>query len=187
MRTGLLARKIGMSRLFMDDGRHLGVTVLQVDDCQVVAQRTVEQDGYAALQLGTGKIKTKNVTQPMRGHFAKSQVTPKRRLTEFRISPEAMVPVGAEFSASHFVEGQYVDVCSTSIGKGFAGVMKRHNFAGLSASHGVSISHRSGGSTGNSQDPGKVFKARSDRIAAGAGPARHSARSSRSAAPWAVR
>ncbi|MDP6352114.1 MAG: 50S ribosomal protein L3 [Alphaproteobacteria bacterium] len=158
MRTGLLAQKVGMSRLFMDDGRHLGVTVLKVDDCQVVAQRTLDRDGYTALQLGAGTAKTKNVTKPMRGHFAKSQVAPKRRLAEFRVSPEAMVPVGAELSVSHFVEGQFVDVCGTSIGKGFAGAMKRHNFSGLSASHGVSISHRSHGSTGNSQDPGKVFK-----------------------------
>ena len=158
MRTGLLAQKVGMSRLFMDDGRHLGVTVLKVDDCQVVAQRTLDRDGYTALQLGAGTAKTKNVTKPMRGHFAKSQVAPKRRLAEFRVSPEAMVPVGAELSVSHFVEGQFVDVCGTSIGKGFAGGMKRHGFAGLRASHGVSVSHRALGSTGNSQDPGRVFK-----------------------------
>lgn len=158
MRTGLLARKLGMSRIFMDDGSHLPVTVLKVNGCQVVAQRTEAQDGYTALQIGLEDAKVKNVNKPIRGHFAKAKVAPKRRLVEFRVSSDALVDVGAELSADHFVEGQFVDVTGTSIGKGFAGAMKRHNFAGLRASHGISVSHRSHGSTGNSQDPGKVFK-----------------------------
>ena len=158
MRTGLLARKLGMSRIFMDDGSHLPVTVLKVNGCQVVAQRTEAQDGYTALQIGLEDAKVKNVNKPIRGHFAKAKVAPKRRLVEFRVSSDALVDVGAELSADHFVEGQFVDVTGISIGKGFAGAMKRHNFAGLRASHGVSVSHRSHGSTGNSQDPGKVFE-----------------------------
>ncbi len=158
MRTGLIARKVGMSRIFAEDGRHLPVSVLQLDSLQVVAQRTAERDGYSALQLGWGAAKVKNVTKAQRGHFAKAKVEPKRFVREFRVSDDAMVDVGAEFAASHFVEGQRVDVTGTSIGKGFAGAMKRHNFAGLRASHGVSISHRSHGSTGQCQDPGKVFK-----------------------------
>jgi large subunit ribosomal protein L3 len=158
MRTGLIARKVGMSRLFEDSGGHVPVTVLKVDNCQVVAQRTVEKDGYAALQLGVENAKVKNVTKPMRGHFATAKVEPKRRLAEFRVSEEGMVNVGAELSVDHFIAGQYVDVTGTSIGKGFAGGMKRHGFSGLRASHGVSISHRSLGSTGQCQDPGKVFK-----------------------------
>ena len=158
MRTGLLARKLGMSRIFMEDGSHLPVTVLKVDSCQVVAQRTEARDGYIALQIGVGDAKTKNVNKPTRGHFAKAKVPPKRRLAEFRVSDDALVDVGTEILATHFVEGQFVDVTGISIGKGFAGAMKRHNFSGLRASHGVSVSHRSHGSTGNSQDPGKVFK-----------------------------
>jgi large subunit ribosomal protein L3 len=158
MRTGLIARKLGMSRVFREDGTHVPVTVLKVDGCQVVAQRTVERDGYSALQLGAGAVKVKNVTKPQRGHFAKAQVEPKRVLAEFRVSEDAMIEVGAEVTADHFVVGQSVDVTGKSIGKGFAGGMKRHGFGGLRASHGVSISHRSLGSTGNRQDPGKVFK-----------------------------
>lgn len=158
MRTGLIAKKMGMSRLFQADGEHVPVTVLQLDGCQVVAHRTEERDGYTALQLGTGAAKVKNVTRPQRGHFAKAKVEPKQRLVEFRVSEDAMVTVGATLTADHFVSGQTVDVTGTSIGKGFAGGMKRHGFHGLRASHGVSISHRSLGSTGQCQDPGKVFK-----------------------------
>ena len=158
MRTGLVARKEGMSRIFMEDGSHLPVTVLSVDRCQVIAQRTRERDGYTALQLGVGLAKAKNTNKALRGHFGAAKVEPKRKLTEFRVSEDALLEVGAELSAGHFVEGQFVDVTGTSIGKGFAGAMKRHNFGGLRASHGVSISHRSHGSTGNSQDPGKVFR-----------------------------
>lgn len=158
MRTGLIAQKVGMSRVFADDGRNIPVTVLKVDNCQVVAQKTEERDGYSAIQLGVGAAKVKNVGKAMRGHFAKAKVEPKRRLAEFRVSPDALVDVGAELSASHFVDGQFVDVSGTSQGKGFAGAMKRHGFKGLRASHGVSISHRSHGSTGQCQDPGKVFK-----------------------------
>ena len=158
MRTGLIAKKLGMTRIFKDDGTHVPVTVLHLDNVQVVAARTQEKDGYTAVQLGWGKAKVKNVTQPNRGHFAKAKVEPKKKLVEFRVSADAMLEVGAEISAEHFVVGQFVDVVGTSIGKGFAGAMKRWNFAGLEASHGVSISHRSHGSTGNRQDPGKTFK-----------------------------
>jgi len=158
MRTGLLAQKVGMTRLFTDDGAHVPVTVLQLDGCQVVAQRTKEKDGYSAVQLGAGVIKVKNVSKAMRGHFAKASVEPKRKVVEFRVSEDALIDVGAELSAAHFVAGQLVDVTGISLGKGFAGVMKRHNFHGLRATHGVSISHRSHGSTGQRQDPGKVFK-----------------------------
>src|SRR4029078_10553109 len=158
MRTGLIARKLGMSRVFTDEGNHVAVTVLRVDNCQVVAQRTQEIDGYTALQLGVGAAKVKNVTKPQRGHFAKAKVEPKAKLAEFRVSEDALVPVGAEITAAHFVPGQYVDVTGTSIGKGYAGGMKRHNFGGLRATHGVSVSHRSLGSTGQRQDPGKTFK-----------------------------
>ena len=158
MRTGLIAQKLGMSRVFTDEGMHVPVTVLRMDGCQVVAVRTEERDGYSAVQLGVGAAKVKNVTKPQRGHFAKAKVTPKRKVVEFRVSPDGLLDVGAELSAAHFVAGQYVDATGTSIGKGFAGVMKRHNFSGLRASHGVSLSHRSGGSTGQCQDPGKVFK-----------------------------
>ncbi len=158
MRTGLIARKLGMSRVFRDDGNHVPVSVLKVDTCQVVAQRTAARDGYTALQLGVGAAKVKNVTRPQRGHFAKANVEPKRVLAEFRVSDEAMIDVGAEVTVDHFVVGQHVDVTGRSIGKGFAGGMKRHGFAGLRATHGVSVSHRSLGSTGHRQDPGKVFK-----------------------------
>ena len=158
MRSGLIAQKVGMTRVFTDDGQHVPVTVLKVDSCQVVAVRTEDKDGYTAVQLGAGAIKVKNVTKPERGHFAKARVEPKRKLVEFRVSPDALIEVGAELSVAHFVPGQFVDVQGTSIGKGFAGAMKRWNFGGLRASHGVSVSHRSHGSTGNRQDPGKVFK-----------------------------
>ena len=158
MRSGLIAQKVGMTRVFTDDGQHVPVTVLKVDSCQVVAVRTEEKDGYTAVQLGAGAIKVKNVNKPERGHFAKARVEPKRKLVEFRVDADALIEVGAELSAAHFVAGQYVDVTGTSIGKGFAGAMKRWNFGGLRATHGVSVSHRSHGSTGNRQDPGKVFK-----------------------------
>ncbi len=157
MRTGLIAQKLGMSRLFRADGTHVPVSVLLVDGCQVVAQRTAEKDGYTALQLGLGKAKVKNVTKPVRGHFAKAGVEPKKKLAEFRVDADNLVEVGSTLSAEHFVEGQRVDVTGVSIGKGFAGGMKRHNFGGLRATHGVSISHRSHGSTGNRQDPGRTF------------------------------
>ncbi len=160
MRCGLIAQKLGMTRVFADDGTHLPVTVLRVDACQVVATRTAERDGYAAVQLGVGKAKVKNVSKPMRGHFAKARVEPKRKVAEFRVSDDALLDVGATLSVEHFVPGQFVDVVGTSIGKGFAGVMKRHNFSGQRASHGVSLAHRKAGSTGQSQDPGKVFKGR---------------------------
>jgi large subunit ribosomal protein L3 len=158
MRSGIIAKKLGMTRLFMEDGRQIPVTVLQMENLQVVAQRLPETDGYTAVQLGAGNARPKNTTQPMRGHFARASVAPKRKLVEFRVAPENMIDVGAEITADHFVSGQYVDVAGTSIGKGFAGAMKRHNFKGLRASHGVSVSHRSLGSTGQCQDPGKVFK-----------------------------
>ena len=158
MRTGLVAIKLGMTRHFTDDGNHVPVTVLQVDDCRVVAVRTEETDGYTAVQLGIVKAKVKNVTQPMRGHFAKAKVEPKKKLVEFRVTPDALLEVGAQLSAAHFIPGQYVDVTGTTIGRGFSGVMRRHNFHGLRATHGVSVSHRSHGSTGQRQDPGKVFK-----------------------------
>ncbi len=158
MRTGLIAQKVGMTRLFTEAGEHVPVTVLKVEGCQVVAQRTEEKDGYTALQLGVGRPKIKNVTKPQRGHFAKAKVEPKRKLAEFRVSVDALIEVGAELTVEHFLAGQFVDVCGTTIGKGFAGVIKRHHFGGLRASHGVSVSHRSHGSTGNRQDPGKVFK-----------------------------
>ena len=158
MRTGLIAQKLGMTRRFMEDGIHVPITVLKVDNVQVVQQRTADTDGYAALQLGWGTAKVKNVSKPMRGHFAKAKVEPKRKLMEFRVADDAMVDVGQEIVPSHFVPGQKVDVAGTTIGKGFAGGMKRHGFGGLRASHGVSINHRSLGSTGQCQDPGKVFK-----------------------------
>jgi large subunit ribosomal protein L3 len=149
---------MGMTRIFTDSGEHVPVTVLKIDRCRVVAHRTDEKNGYTALQLGAGLAKVKNVTRAQRGHFAVARVEPASKLVEFRVSPENMVDVGAEILADHFIEGQYVDVTGTSIGRGFAGSMKRHNFGGLRASHGVSISHRSHGSTGQRQDPGKVFK-----------------------------
>ncbi len=158
MRTGLIAQKLGMTRYYTDEGTHVPVTVLKVDGCQVVAVRREESEGYNAVQLGAGSIKVKNVTKQMRGHFAKAKVEPKRRLAEFRVDADALLEVGSEVVASHFVPGQKIDVTGTSIGKGFAGAMKRHNFGGLRASHGVSISHRAHGSTGQCQDPGKVFK-----------------------------
>ena len=158
MRSGLIVQKVGMTRLFTEAGKHVPVTVLKLDKCQVVAQRTEEKDGYTAVQLGSGFAKVKRTSRAMRGHFAKANVEPKRRIAEFRVSPDNLIDVGAELAANHFVEGQKVDATGVSIGKGFAGAMKRHNFGGLRASHGVSISHRSHGSTGQCQDPGKVFK-----------------------------
>ncbi len=158
LRTGLIAKKLGMTRLFLEDGRQVPVTVLHLDNLQVVAQRTAERDGYVAVQLGAGEAKAKRVSAPMRGHFAKANVAPKRKIAEFRVAAENMINVGEEITADHYFAGQYVDVAGTSIGKGFAGAMKRHNFGGLRASHGVSVSHRSHGSTGQCQDPGKVFK-----------------------------
>ncbi|WP_306257543.1 50S ribosomal protein L3 [Pararhizobium sp. IMCC21322] len=157
-RSGVIAQKMGMTRVYSDAGEHIPVTVLKVDNCQVVAQRTVESNGYTALQLGVGTRKVKNTPKALRGHFAASNVEPKRRVAEFRVSEDSLVDVGAEITADHFVSGQYVDVVGTSIGKGFAGAMKRHNFGGMRASHGVSVSHRAHGSTGQCQDPGKVFK-----------------------------
>lgn len=158
MRTGVITQKVGMMRLFTDDGKHVPVTVLKLDGCQVVAQRTVEKDGYSAVQLGSGLAKVKRVTKAQRGHFAKAQVEPKRKVAEFRVTPDNLVAVGDFITAEHFVPGQIVDVSGITIGKGFAGTMKRHNYSGLEASHGVSISHRSAGSTGNRQDPGRTFK-----------------------------
>ena len=158
MRSGVIAKKVGMTRLFMEDGKQVPVTVLQLEGCQVVAQRTADKDGYTAVQLGSGSIKAKNVSKPMRGHFAVAKVEPKRKIAEFRVDAENLIKVGEEITADHYFEGQFVDVAGTTIGKGFAGPMKRHNFGGLRASHGVSISHRSHGSTGQCQDPGKVFK-----------------------------
>jgi len=158
MRSGVIAQKVGMTRVFSKTGEHVPVTVLQLANCQVVAHRNMEKNGYVALQLGAGSRKAQNTSKPQRGHFAVAKVEPKRRVAEFRVSDDAVIPVGAEITADHFVVGQYVDVTGTSIGKGFAGAMKRWNFHGLRASHGVSISHRSHGSTGGRQDPGKVFK-----------------------------
>ena len=158
MRSGVIAKKVGMTRLFMEYGRHVPVTVLKLDKCEVVAHRTEARDGYTAIQMGAGLAKVKNVSKAERGHFAIAKVEPKREVVEFRVPPEALLEIGAEVLADHFVIGQRVDVCGTSIGKGFAGVMKRHNFGGLRASHGVSVSHRSHGSTGQRPDPGKVFK-----------------------------
>ncbi len=158
MRSGVIAQKVGMTRVFNDDGRHVPVTVMKLNKCQVVSQRTEDRDGYTALQLGSGLAKAKNTSRGMRGHFAVAKVEPKRKVTEFRVSSENLIDVGAEITADHFVPGQHVDVSGTSIGKGFAGAMKRHNFGGLRATHGVSISHRSHGSTGQCQDPGRVFK-----------------------------
>ncbi|MFK7939832.1 MAG: 50S ribosomal protein L3 [Roseovarius sp.] len=158
LRSGIIAKKVGMTRLFMEDGKQIPVTVLQLDKLQVVGNRTPDQHGYTAVQLGAGSVKAKRVSKAMRGNFAAAKVEPKRKVAEFRVSPEAMVDVGEEITANHYFEGQFVDVSGTSIGKGFAGAMKRHNFGGLRATHGVSISHRSHGSTGQCQDPGKVFK-----------------------------
>lgn len=158
LRSGVIAKKVGMTRLFMEDGRQIPVTVLQLDKLQVVAQRTAEKDGYTAVQLGAGTAKVKRTSKAMRGHFAAASVEPKRKVAEFRVDADNLIAVGEEIIADHYFAGQYVDVAGTSIGKGFAGAMKRHNFGGLRASHGVSISHRSHGSTGQCQDPGKVFK-----------------------------
>ncbi len=158
MRSGVIAKKVGMTRLFMEDGKQIPVTVLLMENLQVVAQRTAEDHGYTAVQLGCGTAKVKRVSKAMRGHFAKASVEPKRKVAEFRVAPENLIEVGAEITANHYLDGQFVDVSGTSIGKGFAGGMKRHNFSGLRATHGVSISHRSHGSTGQCQNPGKVFK-----------------------------
>jgi len=158
MRSGLIAQKLGMTRIYTEEGVVVPVTVLKVDNCQVVAQKTSDKDGYTALQLGAGVPKIKRLTKAERGHFAVAKVEPKRKLKEFRVSPDNVIPVGAEITVEHFVPGQFVDVTATSMGKGYAGGMKRWNFRGLRATHGVSVSHRSIGSTGNRQDPGKVFK-----------------------------
>jgi len=158
MRTGVIAKKLGMTRFFDEAGVDVAVTVLSLDGCQVTAQRTKDKDGYVALQLGAGAAKVKNTTKPMRGHFAKALVEPKRHLAEFRVSEDNLIDVGAEFTADHFVAGQAVDVSGVTIGKGFQGGIKRHHFGGLRATHGVSLSHRSLGSTGQRQDPGRTFK-----------------------------
>src|SRR6187431_574007 len=158
MRSGVIAQKVGMTRVFTDAGNHVPVTVLRLANCQVVAHRTKDKNGYIALQLGSGSRKANNLSKAARGHFAVAKVEPKRKVAEFRVDEKALIPVGAEITADHFVVGQFVDVTGTSIGKGFAGGMKRWNFGGLRASHGVSISHRSIGSTGGRQDPGKTFK-----------------------------
>jgi len=158
MRSGVIAQKIGMTRVYNDAGEHVPVTVLRMENCQVVAQRTQEKNGYTAVQLGVGLAKVKNTSKAMRGHFAAATVEPKAKLAEFRVSPENLIDVGSEITVEHFVAGQKVDVTGTSIGKGFQGVMKRHNFGGGRATHGNSVSHRTHGSTGQRQDPGKVFK-----------------------------
>ncbi len=158
MRSGVVAQKMGMTRVFSETGEHVPVTVLQLAQCQVIAHRSKDKNGYVALQLGSGSRRANNMNKADRNYFAKVKIEPKRKLAEFRVSDDALIPVGAEITADHFVVGQFVDVCGTSIGKGFAGGMKRWNFAGLRASHGVSISHRSIGSTGGRQDPGKTFK-----------------------------
>ena len=158
MRTGVIAKKLGMTRLFDDAGTHVPVTVLSLEGCQVTAQRTKERDGYVALQLGAGAKKAKNTTKAERGHFAKGLVEPKHYVAEFRVSEDNLIDVGAEFTADHFLPGQKVDVAGVTVGKGFAGAMKRWNFGGMRATHGVSVSHRAHGSTGQRQDPGKVFK-----------------------------
>ena len=158
LRSGVIAKKVGMTRLFQDDGRQVPVTVLQLDALQVVGQRTTDKHGYSSVQLGAGTAKAKRTSKAMRGVFSAANVEPKRKMVEFRVDPENMIPVGEEIIADHYFAGQFVDVTGTSIGKGFAGAMKRHNFGGLRASHGVSISHRSRGSTGQCQDPGRVFK-----------------------------
>ncbi len=158
MRSGVIAQKVGMTRVFTDAGEHVPVTVLKLDGCQVVAHMTKDKNGYTAVQVGSGLAKVKNVTRAERGHFAVAKVEPKRKVAEFRVEESALIPVGAEITADHFLVGQFVDVTGTSTGKGFAGGMKRWNFGGLRASHGVSVSHRSIGSTGGRQDPGKTFK-----------------------------
>ncbi len=158
MRSGVIVQKLGMTRIFTDAGEHIPVTVLKLDNCQVVGQKTADKHGYTALQLGVGMAKPKRLTKAERGQFAAAKVEPKRKVVEFRVSPDNLVNVGEEIIADHYFAGQFVDVSGTSIGKGFAGAMKRHNFGGLRASHGVSVSHRSHGSIGQCQDPGKVFK-----------------------------
>src|SRR5579883_1923844 len=158
MRSGVIAQKVGMTRIFTEAGEHVPVTVLRLNNCQVVGHRTKDKNGYVALQLGAGNRRARTISKAERGHFAVAKVEPKHEVVEFRVSDDAMIPVGAEITADHFVAGQFVDVTGTSIGKGFAGAMKRWNFGGLRASHGVSISHRSHGSTGGRQDPGKTFK-----------------------------
>ncbi len=158
LRTGVIAKKLGMSRFYTEEGQHVPVTILKLDECQVVSIKNKEKDGYIALQLGVGRRKSKNITKSVKGHLAKAKVESKEKLAEFRVTEDALLEVGAEITANHFVVGQYVDVVGNTIGKGFQGVMKRHNFGGLEASHGVSISHRSHGSTGQRQDPGRVFK-----------------------------
>ena len=158
MRTGLIAQKLGMTRVFAEDGAHVPVTLLKVAGCQVIAVRTEESNGYNAVQLGLDKAKVKNVSKAQRGHFAKAKVEPKKKIAEFRVTKDALLEVGAELTAEHFIAGQFVDVTGTTIGKGFAGGMKRWNFGGLRATHGVSVSHRSIGSTGQRQDPGRTFK-----------------------------
>ena len=158
MRTGLIAKKLGMTQVYNDAGEQVPVTVLHVENCQVVAKKTQEKDGYTALQLGVGAAKVKNVSKSLRGHFAKAKVEPKSKVIEFRVEENALLEPGTEILASHFVAGQFVDVVGHTIGRGFAGWMKRWNFSGLEASHGVSVAHRHGGSTGMRQDPGRVFK-----------------------------
>lgn len=158
MRSGVIAQKVGMTRVYNDAGEHIPVTVLRMENCQVVSHRTEEKNGYVAIQLGAGQTKVKNTTKAQRGHFAAANVEPKAKLVEFRVTEDNLIDIGAELTASHFVAGQLVDVTGTSIGKGFAGAMKRHNFGGLRATHGVSVSHRSHGSTGSNQDPGRVWK-----------------------------
>jgi large subunit ribosomal protein L3 len=158
MRTGVIAKKLGMTRFFDEAGSHVPVTVLSLEGCQVVGQRTTERDGYVALQLGAGAKKPKNTSKAMRGHFAKAEVEPKRTLAEFRVSADMLIEVGAEITADHFLPGQKIDVTGTTVGKGFQGAMKRWNFGGMRATHGVSVSHRAHGSTGQRQDPGKTFK-----------------------------
>ncbi len=158
MRSGVIAQKVGMTRIFTDAGEHVPVTVLKVDNCQVVGHRTMEKNGYVALQVGVGRAKVKNVSKAERGRFAVANVEPKQKLAEFRVTEDGVIPVGAEITADHFLAGQFVDVTGTTLGKGFAGGMKRWNFGGLRATHGVSVSHRSIGGTGGRQDPGKTFK-----------------------------
>lgn len=158
MRIGLLAEKVGMTRIFDQDGDHIPITVLKVETCKVVAQKTKDRDGYSAVQIGYGSAKPSRITKPLKNHYAKAGVEPAKRLAEFRVADDGFIDVGTELSVNHFIEGQFVDISATTQGKGFAGVMKRHNFAGLEATHGVSVSHRSHGSTGQCQDPGRVFK-----------------------------
>ncbi|MBA5724541.1 50S ribosomal protein L3 [Candidatus Liberibacter sp.] len=158
MRSGVIAQKLGMTCVFDAEGRRLPVTVLHVDSCQVVAQRTLEKNGYVAVQIGAGDAKVKNVSKSVRGIFSSAKVSPKKKLFEFRVEQENLLQIGSSLLPNHFNVGQLVDVTGWSIGKGFAGTMKRHNFGGLRASHGVSLSHRSAGSTGCRQDPGRVFK-----------------------------